>query len=174
MSEENLSAEEAELQAKKKAMRLLEYADRTEKQLRDKLKEGEFPPSAIDAAIEYVKAFHYLDDRRYAENYVRGHAGRKSRYELKQELRLRGVSDAYAEEALLLAEGSGELDEAASVSALFLKKYAHKDLGDPKLYEKAFRYFATKGYAYDVIKRGLEQALSESYEDGAFEDNEFE
>ena len=54
------------LEAKKKAMSLLKYMDRTEWQLRDKLSLKGFSEGAIGEAIEYVKSFHYLDDYRYA------------------------------------------------------------------------------------------------------------
>lgn len=64
--ESEKSLEELISEAKKKAMNLLLYMDRTEKQLRDKLEEGEFPPQAVSEAISYVKSFHYLDDERYA------------------------------------------------------------------------------------------------------------
>ena len=50
------------LEAKKKAMSLLKYMDRTEWQLRDKLSLKGFSEGAIEEAIEYVKSFHYLDD----------------------------------------------------------------------------------------------------------------
>ena len=47
------------LEAKKKAMSLLKYMDRTEWQLRDKLSLKGFSEGAIEEAIEYVKSFHY-------------------------------------------------------------------------------------------------------------------
>ncbi len=41
--------------AKRRAMHLLERMDRTEAQLREKLKANEYPPEAIDEAVDYVK-----------------------------------------------------------------------------------------------------------------------
>ena len=58
------------LEAKKKAMSLLKYMDRTEWQLRDKLSLKGFSEEAIEEAIEYVKSFHYLDDYRYAVHFL--------------------------------------------------------------------------------------------------------
>ena len=43
--------------ARKKAMRLLEHMDRTEKGLTDKLRQAEFSPEAVEDAIAYVKSY---------------------------------------------------------------------------------------------------------------------
>lgn len=48
--------------AKRRTMHLLEQMDRTEQQLREKLKQGGYPQACIDLALEYVKSFHYVDD----------------------------------------------------------------------------------------------------------------
>ena len=55
--------------AKLRAMHLLEDMDRSESALREKLRQGLYPPEAVEAAISYVKSFGYLDDARYAENF---------------------------------------------------------------------------------------------------------
>ena len=74
------------LEAKKKAMSLLKYMDRTEWQLRDKLSLKGFSEGAIEEAIEYVKSFHYLDDYRYAVHFVEFHHEPRSRQRLRQDL----------------------------------------------------------------------------------------
>ena len=56
--------------AKRRTMHLLEQMDRTEQQLREKLKQGGYPQACIDLALEYVKSFHYVDDYRYACTYI--------------------------------------------------------------------------------------------------------
>ena len=156
MSEEYTEMErEAILQAKKKALALLEYSDRTEYQLREKLKEGEFPPFAVEEAVNYVRSFHYIDDERYAENYIRGRKHEKSIYEMTQELRKRGVSDILIE----MAFHAEVPDDFAAAKNLFIKKYGRKDLEDHKVYEKAFRYLAGKGFRYDDIKKAMEDAV---------------
>ena len=44
--------------ARKKAMRLLEHMDRTEKGLTDKLRQAEFSPEAVEDAIASVSYTH--------------------------------------------------------------------------------------------------------------------
>ena len=138
-------------------MNLLSYSDKTEYLLREKLKEGGFPPSVIDDAIEYVKSFHYIDDLRYAGNFIRCHGDSKSIREMKEKLREKGVSKEDIEAAL----SESETDEEGTVRQLFLKKYRTKVFSDPKVYEKAVRYFASKGFTYEVIQHGVLTAIEE-------------
>ena len=70
-TEEKIRTEVLLKRAKLRAMHLLEDMDRTESALREKLRQGLYPSDVTEAAIEYVKSFGYLDDVRYAENFVR-------------------------------------------------------------------------------------------------------
>ena len=98
--------------AKKRAMHLLEKMERTEKQLRDKLLDNEYPESCIDMAIAYVKSYHYLDDERYACNYVRFAQEKKSRQRIKQDLMQKGIGRDLIEYAL---EEEFESDETQEI-----------------------------------------------------------
>ena len=53
------------------ALSLLEYRDRTEAEMRRKLKEREYAPEAVEETIYFLKEYHYLDDQEYARKYVR-------------------------------------------------------------------------------------------------------
>ncbi len=86
--------------AKKRALALLEKMDRTEQGLYRKLAESEYPEELILDAIEYVKKYHYIDDMRYARNYISYRQGSKSRRRLQQELMQKGVPKEITEQAL--------------------------------------------------------------------------
>jgi len=144
-------------EAKKKALSLLEFADRSEHELREKLREKGFSEVSVNIAVEYVRSFHYLDDRRFAENFIRSREGRKSVRELKMLLMQKGVSD----EDISAALENSKPDERETVKKLYLKKYGRTHSDQPGMMEKALRYFAGKGYSYDVIRSGIEMALEE-------------
>ena len=61
------------LRAKKRAMFLLEQMDRTESQLREKLRKNGYPDVCVEEALLYVKKYHYIDDLRYAVHYIKYH-----------------------------------------------------------------------------------------------------
>ena len=77
--------------AKKRVLHLLERSQKSEKQLRDKLKEGGYEQDVIDEAIDYAKSYHYIDDERFARDFVRLSCHNKSRIRLKQDLSQKGI-----------------------------------------------------------------------------------
>ena len=95
-----MSKSDVRIRAKKRALYLLERMDRTEQQLREKLKSSDYPEEVIEEAIEYVKSFHYLDDERYAENFTRYKKENMSRQQIKQKLMLKGVSKDIIQNAI--------------------------------------------------------------------------
>lgn len=86
--------------ARKRAMYLLQKMDRTEKQLREKLVQSEYPEEIVEDAIAYVRFYHYIDDVRYAENYVRCHQDTKSKMQIKIALTQKGVEREVIDHAL--------------------------------------------------------------------------
>ena len=81
--------------AKMKAMLLLKSMDYSEKGLRDKLIRLYYPPKAIDDALEYVISYGYIDDERYARNYVRFKKDSQSRKQIEFTLQQKGVCKEY-------------------------------------------------------------------------------
>ena len=86
--------------AKKRALFLLERMDRTESQLCEKLRQNGYPEECVTAAVEYVKQYHYIDDLRYAKQYIRYHQQKKSSQRLKLDLMKKGVGREQIEQAL--------------------------------------------------------------------------
>ena len=86
--------------AKKRALFLLERMDRTESQLCEKLRQNGYPEECVAAAVEYVKQYHYIDDLRYAKQYIRYHQQKKSSQRLKMDLMKKGVGREQIEQAL--------------------------------------------------------------------------
>ena len=128
------------------AVKLLAVKDRTEKELRDKLIEKHYTTEEIDAAIESMASYGYINDRAYAEKYlkdglnVRGHGEGR----IKTELLRRGVSRETVEE--VLSEIEPELG-AERMSEIFDRRFANADLSSPKERNRIFGYFARRGFA---------------------------
>ena len=129
--------------AKQREMYLLKSMDRTEYQLRLKLEEGEYPREAIDQAIAYVQSFHYLDDRRYAENYVESRKGSMSRRELQQKLYQRGIPKALIQEAL---EGCEPDQEKASIQEWMRKKHYNPQEATLEEQRRMYGFLLRKGF----------------------------
>ena len=65
--------------AKERCLYLLKARDRTEQEIRRKLREGFYPEAAIDYAVEFLKEYRFVDDENYGRNYIRVYGSRKSR-----------------------------------------------------------------------------------------------
>ena len=136
--------------AKKRALHLLEQMDRTEKQLRDKLLANEYPQSCIDGAIAYVKGFHYLDDSRYASNYVRFSQEKMSRVQMKQKLMQKGIASSVIANAI---EEEYVADEMEQIMALLQKRKFVPEEADEKEFQRTYQYVMRRGFkSSDILK----------------------
>lgn len=135
--------------AKKRALHLLEKMDRTESQLRGKLRQNEYPPEAVEAAIDYVKGYHYIDDLRYAENYIHSRCKDKSRRQLAMELSGKGVAKEYIGQAL--EEVCGEEEEAPKILRWLEKKQYDRETADVRQKQRMYQFLMRKGFCSEDI-----------------------
>lgn len=138
--------------AKKRAMHLLEKMDRTEENLRSKLKENGYPAEAIDEAIAYVESYHYVDDDRYANTYVRQYQGKRSKSRIIRDLMQKGVDKEIIDKAI---EEEYESSEEDMIRELLRKKGYDPEENDPdrKQREKMYRFLMGRGFKQaDIIR----------------------
>ncbi len=140
--------------ARKRVMHLLEKMDRTEEQLRVKLRQGYYPEDVIEDAIGYVKGYHYLDDLRYAQNYVRSHRGKKSRRMLQMELQKRGVAKEWIQQAL--EEEYEQENEQEQILKWIRKKDYSSDTADLKEKQRMYQFLLRRGFRPNDILHALD------------------
>lgn len=134
--------------AKRRVLYLLRSMDRTEQQLRQKLKEGDYPEEIIDIAIAYVQKLHYQDDRRYASNYVDYRKKNKSRLQLKQELYCKGIPADMTKE--ILEEYSSDEEREAIRGWLRRKGYDPAE-ATPESQRKMYGFLMRKGFRMEDV-----------------------
>lgn len=86
-------SQELLLKGKKRALRLLERKDYSRKELSARLAKDGYTSEQQEEILAYLDKFHYLDDVRTAENYIRGHKGYKSKRELEYLLKQKGIEE---------------------------------------------------------------------------------
>lgn len=153
--------------ARQKAFAVLERSDRTEAELRRKLREGLYTEDVIDGVINYLTELHYLDDLRYAQNYIRTHSETTSERELKNKLMQKGVAkDTIAqaitdiEEETSFGESVSDVhsisrEQSAAITAL-RKKLNGRKVIDYSTRQKAVAYMLRKGYRMSDISFAFE------------------
>ncbi len=135
--------------AKQKAMAILKYMDRTEQELRQKLKQADYTETIIESAIDYVKKFHYLDDERYAMNYIRFKKNTKSKRQLQTELSQKGIRKEYIE----LAFEEEYDDEELAIQKAVAKKTTDIDSLSQEEKMKLASSLYRKGFKMDLIQK---------------------
>lgn len=141
--------------AKLRAMNLLQKRSYTEKQLRDKLKEGLYPEKIMDAAIEYVKSFRYIDDYQYAVDYITCYESRKSRKKLETELIMVGVSKTVIADAFREWENlGGSQDEIAMIQELLEKKHYSPEC-DMKEKNRIYGFLLRRGFSIEKVQEAM-------------------
>ncbi len=142
--------------AKLRAMNLLQKRFYTEKQLRDKLKEGWYPQPIIEEALEYVKSFHYIDDMQYAIDYITTYEERKTLKKIEQELMQRGISKEILREALRgWEEKGGAQDEMSMIHELLEKKHYSSE-SDIKEKRRIYAFLLRKGYSPERVQEAMQ------------------
>jgi regulatory protein len=140
--------------ASQKAMNLLLRQDRTKKDLRDRLCRAGFSEDAVAYALSYVESFGYIDDRRFAENFLAFHKGELSEKEIKYKLTGKGVPPEILSEVLLEYEKE---DEDAALRAKLEKRLRGRKLSNMEFSEKnkIIAYLTRKGYSFTNVKRTM-------------------
>lgn len=144
--------------AKQKALAILKYMDRTQKELYIKLKEAYYTDEIIIRTIGYLKDYKYLDDERYASYYIRSRKNTKSKFALKTKLIQKGINKEVLEEIIAIEYNVSdqEMDpEIIAITKAINKKY--KDISSLS-YEEKQKLIASlyrRGFNLDKINKHI-------------------
>ena len=139
-----------------RAMALLKNKDYTRKGLEDKLRDGYYPDMCIDYALEYVTRFGYINDERFAENYVNFKAGNKPRRQIELKLKQKGVNaDIISRVCDEFYEDNSDI-ELEQAKAFVEKKHIDIENADYKELQKVKAALYRKGFSMDIINKTLD------------------
>ncbi len=132
-----------------KTLNFVTIRPRSQKEINDYLWRRQVEESLKTRIVERLKERGYIDDKKFAQFWVRSRSLAKptSRRKLELELRQKGVSSENIKEALGLSK---DYDEQAALQKIISKK--RKVYDDP---QKLIAYLARQGFNYSDIKREL-------------------
>lgn len=146
--------------ARLRSMKLLENKDYTEKQLRDKLTQGGYPPGAIEDAVSYVKSYHYIDDDRYATAFIEYHMENKSRQRIFQDLLKKGINKDCIEKQWEKLELMGiKGNEEEMIRTLLEKKHYFENSADIKEQRRIYAFLMRRGFTGDLVRKVMNAGL---------------
>lgn len=138
---------------KLRAMKLLEKRPYTRENLKRKLLDGKYPMFLVDEALDYVSSYHYIDDVKYALDYMHCYSNKRSKKQISLDLMRKGISKENLEVAWSKFEITNEpVDEMEQIKAILSKKHFDIANADYKEKSKMFQYLYRKGYDVNCIQ----------------------
>lgn len=134
-----------------KAVKYLDTALKTTKQIREYLIKKGYDKIVIDHVIEKLKEYKFIDDQAFAEAYVRTYQNKYGKVMLKNKLFEKGVPKNIIEEILFEYESQEEI-----IDNLLSKKIGTQKL-TPELLTKCTRFLAGRGFSFDEINSAIKR-----------------
>ncbi|PIS07310.1 hypothetical protein COT78_04105 [Candidatus Berkelbacteria bacterium CG10_big_fil_rev_8_21_14_0_10_43_13] len=141
------------------ALYLLELRDRTEGEIRDKMRMKKYEPAEIDSTIQFLTDKDFINDERFVKNLIRNNTdfGTKGKYKIRQKLIQLKVPADLIEQNLNGIDSDDELQRATELAEKWLAK--QRNILPEKRYEKLGRHLISRGYEWDIVKDVMEKLL---------------
>ena len=152
---------------KKKALYYLKDSDKSRSQVREKLRQGFYPKEAVEAVMDFLEQHHFVDDRRFAEQYILSVKGKKSGREILYKLLEKGVPEQAARE--LLEELIPGQEEAEACRKALKSRLGGKNAPD-RLQELPYQEkqkICAALYRRGFSREAVEQAFASFFENEA-------
>lgn len=150
--------------AKLRCMNLLKSREYTRYQLKEKLRQGLYPEKVMEEALDYVASFRYIDDDRYALDFIRCSSERKSRRRIEADLARRGVDrDTVSRAWNRWATEGNVLDEERQIVKLLEKRHFQAELADRKQQRNTYAFLARKGFSPESIRRAMKNDWDDEF-----------
>lgn len=141
------------------ALHLIEFRDRTEKELREKLVAKGYNEEQIEDTVEFLKSYGYIDDKRYASCFISDAINLKKwgKIRIRAELVRKGIDreivDFSIEDAFM------EIDEDRVLTQM-QSRFKDSDFGNMKERVRIFNFFMRRGFTPDEIKGAMNKMSS--------------
>ena len=117
---------------------------KTVKQIKEYLNKKGYDEAVINAVVEKLKEYKYLDDSQYVTAFVNTNKSKYGVRKLREKLKQKGVADANLS---VLDDYEEDMDALKNVAEKYM---SHKEK-TPENYNKLYRFLAMRGYNFDDI-----------------------
>lgn len=168
-----LTAEDEVYRGREAALSLLSHRARTRVELSRRLRRKEFGPEIVERVLEWLGERGYLDDRAFAEAFVRDRLRLRprGRMALLRELRGKGVDDATATAAVDAVMEARDVDEAALAqdaarawarrNRSALRRAASSPDERQRVRRRLYGHLARRGFVGDAVRSAVAAVLDD-------------
>lgn len=156
---EDVLKEEEARRAMNATLNFLSYRQRSEQEIRHKLREKGYEENYIERSISFCKNQNYIDDESFAINFVKDkiNLNKLGTHRIKKELMTKGIDEDIIE-SVLVEDENDEYERALQIAT---KKYStYKDDDRNKIYRKLGGFLQRKGYSFDIVNKILKELLN--------------
>ena len=107
--------------------------------------------AVVDAAIEKLSGFNFIDDETFARNWALSRAQSQGYGpgRIEQELQIKGVADAVIR--AVIKEIFAQEDEEKRARKILKKKFVGENFQEPRVLRRAVAFLQRRGYSSKVI-----------------------
>lgn len=141
------------------ALKVIEFKDRTEKEIREKLTQKGYDENIIEDEIAFLKDYGFINDLRYAQRFISDAINLKKwgKVRIRAELLRKGVDreiiDNAVEDAFMDVDDDRLLNEMR-------RRFKNSDLSNIKERTRIFNFYMRRGFSPDEIKGAMNQMCS--------------
>jgi regulatory protein len=154
---EELKIENGDYACFNRSLAVLEKGMKSEKMLKDFLKEKGYPYLCITKACEKLKEYGYINDEVFCDNFIASYSGSKSKKKLKYDLLAKGISSEIIESKLAEISDDDENEKCLAFAEKFMK---NREI-DQKTKQKLYNHLLGKGFEFSTISSVWEKVKND-------------
>lgn len=151
-------------EARGRALDYLSHRDRTRRELERYLRRKGYEEPVVSRVVERCEELDYLDDRRFAEGWVRDRIRLKprGRIRLRAELREKGVDPDEAEAAIERAFREADVSERDLLERAARKRWKARRSDDPRTVRRRLvGYLQRRGFPFAEIRQVVDELMDQ-------------
>ena len=142
--------------AREYALRLLEYRERSEQEIKERMSRKNYNERLIKSTIESLKNHNLVNDRRFARMWAESCLRRSyGRWKVQSDLSKKGIDEEIVEE--VLRESYSKVDEVQIALALIQKKWPFLEEEKNVLLRRVSDFLKRRGFPFEVIAEVIRQ-----------------
>ena len=154
---DEIQAESETMRALDKALNFISRSQKTKKQVEDYLESKGYLEKTIEAVLDKMSAYKFVNDQNYAKDYAKSASKNKGKRLISLELKRKGVSDEDMSEALNDIDGETETEAATKIAEKYLKNKEKTRESAVKCY----KYLLSKGFDYETAKEAADKIIKD-------------
>ncbi len=139
-------------------MKLLEYRERSEEEIRDRMRRKGYEEKVIAETVEFLKNQNLLNDKRFARMWTESRL-RKSygRWKVRSDLQEKGVDRELIDE--VLKQLYSEVNETQIALELVKRKWPSLRKKDNLMLQRISNFLKRRGFSFEVIADAMRQII---------------